>query len=205
MAGAAAAAGQQRHDGGEVAARAVTHDRQPSSIGTEILGVRDGPPRGVVAVLSSYRERVLGRQSVVHRDDDDLGSARQPGAEPFGSVRLAGAKSAAVEIEHERQYVDRTRGRPVHPERQDGPVLERCGLDVDEDVRVRFADDESRARHSKHAVAPVTGRSHQVIRQTRGRQSGEGFVRAPEKLGLYRDGHRPLRPVLRQLARSDHG
>ena len=92
-------AGHEAHDRGEVAARAVAHDRDARGVEAPGAGVGDERGHGVVAVLRGHRERVLGREAVVDGDHDDRALAGHVRAEPLGLVEVALHEPAAVEVD----------------------------------------------------------------------------------------------------------
>ena len=95
-------AGHEAHDGREVAARAVAHDRDARGVEAPGAGVGDERGDGVVAVLRGHRERVLGRQAVVDGHHDDRALAGDVRAEPLGLVEVALHEAAAVEVDARR-------------------------------------------------------------------------------------------------------
>ena len=78
----AAVAGHQRDGRRERTAGTPAHDGDPRPIHPELGRVRVDPEQPGVAVLDAGRERMLGRQPVIHGDDDSAGfrgdAARSP-------------------------------------------------------------------------------------------------------------------------------
>ena len=105
--GTAPVARHERDDRGEVAAGAVAADREPGGVTAELGRVLAKPRDDRVRVLHAGREPVLGRETVVDRDDDAAGRVADRAAHAVVGVEVADHPPAAVE---ERDDGRRTAG-----------------------------------------------------------------------------------------------
>src|SRR6476619_1292458 len=96
---AAAVACEQREARREATSSALAPDTDAVVVDAEFGCIGVQPREGGVAVLDSGRERVLGRQSIFHRGDDDSDPARQRHSEPVLHLDGAGHEATAVYVE----------------------------------------------------------------------------------------------------------
>ena len=89
----------QRHDGGQVAARAVASHAHPPGVDAECVGVLQDPARGRDAVVRRLGPGQFRRQRVVHRDHDSLRGMCQATADAIVRVQITHAPAAAVEVD----------------------------------------------------------------------------------------------------------
>ena len=81
----------------EIAARAVAADRQAAGIDAEAGRVGCDPACGRDGVVHGGRELVLGRQPVMHRNDDAARCVGQRAADLVVALQVADHPAAAVE------------------------------------------------------------------------------------------------------------
>ncbi len=97
-----ALARQQRHHGGDVAARAVAAHGDAVRVRAQLLRVLERPAQRRLAVLDRRRERVLGRQPVVDRQHVRAPVAAQQPAGGVVGVEVADHEAAAVVVDDQR-------------------------------------------------------------------------------------------------------
>jgi hypothetical protein len=124
--GATPVAGQQRQHGGEVATSAVAPDGDARRISAQLGSVGGHPLEHRPGVVERSRERVLGCQSVVHRDHDDTRVGAEGAAGVIVGVEAPDGPAATVEVDQDpegpraggrvhahRDVAPRSRDRPV--------------------------------------------------------------------------------------------
>ena len=98
-----AIARHQRDGGGEIAARAVSRDRDARAVDADFAAVFGNPTRCGVAILGGGGVGVLGRQPVVDRHHDGVRAVCQRAAEVVVGLEVADHPAAAVEEDHGRR------------------------------------------------------------------------------------------------------
>ena len=94
-----AVARDQRHHGGEVAARAVASHRDAAPVDPEPLGVGHDPEKGGVRVLDRDGVLRFGSEPVVHAQHGAPGRVRDGPAQPVVGVEVADHPSPAVVVD----------------------------------------------------------------------------------------------------------
>ena len=107
------AAESEAHGRREVAAGAVPADGDARGIQAETLGVREDPARRGDGVVVRGRERVLGREAVIEREDDDARAVREGPTEAVVRVDRAYDPPAAVEVDDGGGAVGGRAGRRI--------------------------------------------------------------------------------------------
>ncbi len=92
------------------------HDREPARYAAECLGIVGDPPHRGHGVVDRGREPVLGRVTVIRRDENRVASHAKVPAQRIVRNGVAQNPTPAVEVHDDRV---RARGRrPVQPVRQ---------------------------------------------------------------------------------------
>jgi hypothetical protein len=85
--------------GRQVAPGRTAAHRDPGRVEADLGGVVEGPPGGRQGVVVAGRERVLGGEAIVHRQDPEARIGGQPAAMAVMGLQVADGETAAVEID----------------------------------------------------------------------------------------------------------
>ena len=83
----------------EPRAGGIAADPEPGRIDPELFRMRGDPRRRGEGILQSRRERVLGREPVIDRDDPEAAGFGEHPADPVMGVETAGHQPAAVQVD----------------------------------------------------------------------------------------------------------
>jgi hypothetical protein len=180
----------QRRHGRQVAARAVTAQRDPPRVDLQLLGVRDRVLEGGLRVVRRGRERVLGREPVVRRQHPHPALDGQVPAQVVVAVQVTADPAATVVEDQQR----RARGQP-------GRFVEPRADAVQRQRPHRHAADD-RTAHQRagagHGLAVVGGRGRLPVLAAELLQPQQQLRLRVEPLAVEGDGPAGDQPAQRR-------